>query len=314
MTLHNIKKVKYIKLGNKGVWEKLCIEDGTIRLDYCEVPHELGLNNDKEGIKKLYINLGVKGGAASNHARQVLDFYNSDENTLWIMISNGYLWWAQSKGDVEFLGNDKGTYKDGSRLLKTINGWSNKSLKGDVLNSTDISGLVTKSVGYQGTICDIKDDALNYVLNKINGEEIPEVLKAKQARAQMLEATIGLIKKLTWQDFELFVDLLFSHSGWRRISSLGATQKTIDIELELPITGERAIVQIKSQTDQKQLDEYVERLTELDADKYFYVYHTEKTKKPLNSENSDIELVNVDKLAEMTFQSGLVDWLIKKVG
>lgn len=310
MTLQHINKVKYIKLGNKGVWEKLCIEDGTIRLDYSEVPHELGLNNDKAGIKQLFLDLGVSPSAASNHARQVLDFYNSDENTLWIIFSRGYLWWAQSKGNVEFLGNDN---KNGSRLLRTVNGWSNKSLNGDFLSSTEISGLVTKSAGYQGAICDIKGDALNYVLNRIRGEEIPEVLKAKQARTQMLEATVGLIKKLTWQDFELFVDLLFTHSGWRRISSVGATQKTIDLELELPITGERAIVQIKSQTDQKQLDEYINRLSKFDADKYFYIYHTEKTKKPLNSGDSDIELVNVDKLAEMTFQSGLVDWLIKKV-
>ena len=50
-------------------------------------------------------------------------------------------------------------------------------------------------------------------------------------------------------DFEIFVDLLFRSDGWSRIGTLGKTTKDIDIELISPITNERAIVQVKSQSN-----------------------------------------------------------------
>jgi len=55
------------------------------------------------------------------------------------------------------------------------------------------------------------------------------------------------------------------------LSSSGGNQKTIDIEMILPSTGERAFVQVKSSTNQVQLDEY-ESFLEARDDKYmFYV-------------------------------------------
>jgi hypothetical protein len=42
----------------------------------------------------------------------------------------------------------------------------------------------------------------------------------------------------------MLVDLVFANSGWRRIGRVGKTQKTVDIELMLPTTGERAFVQV----------------------------------------------------------------------
>ena len=41
------------------------------------------------------------------------------------------------------------------------------------------------------------------------------------------------------------------------VISLGDGLKTTDIELLLPVTGERAMVQVKSQTSQAQLDDYI---------------------------------------------------------
>lgn len=73
------------------------------------------------------------------------------------------------------------------------------------------------------------------------------------------------MRLLTWQDFELLVDLVFSSSGWRRLSQVGRTQKTIDLELVLPSTAERAFVQVKSQATRASLDDYVGRLAEADA-------------------------------------------------
>ena len=40
------ERAKYIKLGTKGCWEALCLEDGTLRLGYDSVHHDLALSGD----------------------------------------------------------------------------------------------------------------------------------------------------------------------------------------------------------------------------------------------------------------------------
>jgi hypothetical protein len=73
----------------------------------------------------------------------------------------------------------------------------------------------------------------------------------------MKEASLALMKLLGWRDFELLVDLVFTSSGWRRVGIVGKTQKTLDLDLILPSTGERAFVQVKSTTTLAELAEYV---------------------------------------------------------
>lgn len=121
-----------------------------------------------------------------------------------------------------------------------------------------------------------------------------------------------LMRLLQWRDFELLVELVFAQSGWRRVSASGGTQETIDIELVLPTTGEAAFVQVKSQTDQAQLDDYADRFGRRDDAKMFYVYHTAKT--PLSDAQDKIVLVGPERLAEMILEVGLFDWLLKKAG
>jgi len=44
------------------------------------------------------------------------------------------------------------------------------------------------------------------------------------------------------------------------VSQVGRTQRTVDLELILPIATERAFVQVKSQATPAALDDYVARL------------------------------------------------------
>ena len=67
-----------------GKWERICFEDGTIRLGFQEVPHELGVAGDKHAIRDLYIAQGRNEGTATRYAGQVLEFYQAGEDTLWI--------------------------------------------------------------------------------------------------------------------------------------------------------------------------------------------------------------------------------------
>lgn len=305
-----IKEAKYIKLGEKGEWEKLCLADGTLRLGYYEIPHALGVAGDREGIRSIYLSGGAKPSTASDHARQVLDFYRTGPETLWITFSDGFLWWCRARQDVEYLGADKILNPNGSCLRRTEGAWSNLSVTGKPLTMSGLSGRLTRVAGYRQTICDVRGPALEYLARKINGQVMPQVERAQAARNEISRSTEELIRLLTWQDFELFVDLVFAHGGWRRVSVLGGTQKTVDLELLHPLTGERGIVQVKARTDRMELEAYAESLTAHGADRCFYVYHSASGE--LEAPSPDITLLGVEALAESAVRSGLVDWLIEK--
>jgi hypothetical protein len=151
---------------------------------------------------------------------------------------------------------------------------------------------------------------VDYVLRRINGQKIPEVERAIVALDEMKASVLGMIRLLEPKDFEMLVDLVFSTSGWRRQGIVGKTQKTLDLDLLLPSTGERAFVQIKSSTTSSELAEYVSRLEELGFfDRMFFVYHSVE----VETEDERVIVVGPEKLAEMTLDAGLATWLIRKV-
>jgi len=175
---------------------------------------------------------------------------------------------------------------------------------------SSLNGNVTKVAGYRGTICEA--GPLDYLLRRINGEEVTEVVQARSNRDALLQSIEPLLTMLTWQDFELLVELVFSRSGWRRRGRTGGAQKTVDLELEMPITGERAFVQVKSRTTKAQMDDYVERFQGRPDARMFYVYHTAKSE--LTCDVDGVVPVGPERLSEMVIEAGLLDWLIDRVG
>ncbi len=305
------KAARYIKLGSRGAWESLCFKEATLRLGYHEVPHDMALCGDKEAIRTIFSHPG--SGTASDHARQVLAFYDPNPELLWITFADGYLWWCFAEPVVEYLGNDENLHPHGSRLRRVKGKWSNQSICGKPLRILDLNGELTKIAGYQGTICNVKPALLDYLLRKINDEPIPAVAAAQESQATLENAICDLLKLLHWKDFELLVDLIFSQSGWQRVSVVGDGLKTTDIELVLPSTGERAMVQVKSKTNQQQLDEYVEQFTRWGLSRLFYVYHSFSSSE-LQTSDVRVTLIGPEKLSAMVLRAGLVEWLIKKVG
>ncbi len=311
--LSKVTQAKYIKLGTNGRWDHLCFEDGTLRLGYDQVAENYTVDQGQQPISDFYRAQGKKDHAATNHARQVMDFYSAGPETLWITFSSGKLWWCQAQEEVEFISHDKQITIDfGSRLKRTVSGWHDCSVSGRTLYMTDISGRLTKTVGYRATVCGIGEQEFKYLIRLLQDQRSPEVERATEDKKRLLTSIELLIARLTWQDFELLSDLIFSSSGWRRTSMVGGAQKTIDLELVMPLTGERAVVQVKSKTDQQQLNEYIERLQGVGADKIFYLYHTSSSDLVCDSE--DVILMGSGALAEHVLQSGLVDWLLEKVG
>jgi hypothetical protein len=126
----------------------------------------------------------------------------------------------------------------------------------------------------------------------------------------MKSAVLEMMKLLGPRDFETLVDLVFSTSGWRRQGIVGKTQNTLDLDLMLPSTGERAFVQVKSKTTPAELAEYVGKLDVFGSyDRMFYVYHSGEA----DSDDHRVIVIGPQKLAELAVDAGLANWLIRKV-
>lgn len=296
----------YIKLGRGGEWEAECLREGTIRFGYSQTPHDLCVAGAWDRVKEFWTEMRGDAGAATRDTNQIRAFYEAGENDLFITFAHGRLHWCSPTGPVEVLA-------DGNRCRTTLDGWCDRSTGGTSLSSDRISGHLLKVQMFRGTICQVR--AFDYLLRKLNDELSPEVKAAEDAEQALAKAIIGLMRRLTWQDFELLVDLVFSASGWRRIGETGRTQKTIDLDLVLPTTGERAFVQIKSQASSASLEDYIARYEQV-SDLYsrmFFVWHTGKATAAHDFDEKKITLVDPERLSRMVLDAGLSSWLREKV-
>jgi len=115
-----------------------------------------------------------------------------------------------------------------------------------------------------------------------------------------------------WADFETLVDLIFSRTGWQRISRVGGAQKDIDLVVRDVATGERAFVQVKSRAGATVLQDYVQRFESAGLyDRMFFVCHTESDRLDANLRD-DLHLWSGRRLAELSVSTGLFDWLLEK--
>ena len=209
--------VRYIKLGEKGRWESSCIAEGTIRLGYESPYHQNSLARDWEPVGAHW--LKVRNGnkrEATKDIKEIQAFYELSENSLWITFHKRKLFWSFADAQVIKL-------EDGSRIRRTVDGWSCKDLNGNDLTIETLDGRVSKVQGYRRTICEI--ELPEYVIRKVNGLPQPEVKSAQESVETLRGSIEDLMQGLWWKDFELLVDLLFSQSGCQRLSVLGQTDK-----------------------------------------------------------------------------------------
>jgi len=303
-------RVRYIKLGVGGGWERECLEKGIIRIGFDSARKDRFLSckkNDWVKLSESFIREGKSKGTASRFKNELRLFFEDDGQTLWITFMKNCLYWGfVEQSQVEI-------HQDGEGVWRRIkNGWRNTDINGCILSKDKLSGALTKLAAYRGTSCDVDDDVSDYVVRRIKGQKMPAVERALAASKVLCSSVIDLMRLLTPKDFELLIDLVFSTSGWRRISVVGGIQETLDIDMLLPSTGEKAFVQVKSRTTQKEFAEYVAKFGGR-ADLYsrmFYVYHTGDLSNP---DDSRVILIGPDKLSERVVDAGLAGWLIEKV-
>jgi hypothetical protein len=142
----------------------------------------------------------------------------------------------------------------------------------------------------------VRCDVADYVIRRINGHKTPEVERAVIALRNATQSVREMMKLLGPRDFETLVDLVFSTSGWRRHRIVAKTQKTLDLDLVLPSTGERAFVQVKSKTTSAELGEYVGRLEDHGPyERMFYVLHSGEA----DTDDDRVSIIGPGKLAEL---------------
>lgn len=306
--MQNPKNILFIKLGEKGSYEKECIEqNSSIKLGYREIDHSLCINGQWDDVNNEIQTKHPETvqTAITSHKNQIRKFYEEPSSTMWITFYNSKLWYCYADSNVTY-------NSDGTKERKTLSNWSDKDSHGKVLFIQFLSGRLTKVQGFRGTICDVKEK--DYLLHKINNTQSKELNKVETDLQSLKVSLEALIKKLNHKDFEVFIDLIFRSAGWSRFGHLGNTIKTIDIELLAPVTNERAVIQIKSQSNLAVFNEYKSRFLNMNEyDKYFFVTHTPSIELQTyidSGDETEIQLYDSKKLSELCINSGLIEWLV----
>lgn len=297
------RAVRYIKLGEGGDWEPECLREGIVRFGFGTSDPERFRQCQAGQWTELARSFEASGktkSVATRFANESRDFFDDDGSTLWITFMGRTLQWGFCEPEPPQ------PHKDGDGVYRRIRGgWTATDLHGERLTMDRLSGALTQLASYRGTSCSVK--ASDYAIRRINGTRLPEVQHAIAVQEAMWEALVPLMRLLVPQDFELLVELVFAASGYRRIEIVGKTQKTIDLDLELPITGKRAFVQVKSKTSSAELARYVE-LIEEQYDEMFFVFHTGSAR----TDDKRVVVIGPSELARRVFDAGLSDWLIRK--
>lgn len=293
--------VRYIKLGEGGAWVDDCLEEGLLKFADA-TPHEVAVLGDWGRAREMYADAGE--AHASDRLRELRAFYEADSNDLWITFARGRLWWAFAAPGVELA-------DDGTRVRRTISGWSDRDVAGEILRADTLSTSLTQTAAYQRTICNV--GARDYLLRKLNAA--PDRLATRTASMLTdLTDTVGeMIAELHWRDFEVLIDLMFSHGGWRRIAAVGGSgQADSDLILEQPVTGERAFVQIKSKATPAMLKDYVGKFEAYPGvDRFIFACHSPSAALA-PPDNPRLTLWLRSDLAARVVSSGLTHWVLAR--
>lgn len=300
-------KIRFIKLGYGGAWEKSCIEvQNTIRIGYESPLHQECMAGNWDAVRAFW--LEARNGnetAASNDLNQIRDFYELAETDLWLTFYKRKMYWCHADKNVIQL-------PDGTRERKVIGAWSCKSKAGALLSVENIDGRVTTVQGYRGTICGVK--LPEYVLRKIDGVAQPDVMAAKKSLLALENDVEVLVKGLWWKDFELLVELILAKAGWQRVSVLGGTEKEIDLDVVAPVSNQRAFVQVKSKTSPEEIRKCYEAFCGYEQySEMFMVFHTiNGALSQVNINQPNVHIWGSAKIASLVIHAGLVEWLIAK--
>lgn len=305
----------YIKLGSKDdKWEDGCIHEKQIlKLGYKEINHELCLRGEEWETKvkeecKNFRRSNV--GAATRDVKQIRRFYEAKEDVLWITFHANMLWWCFSTPEVTQL-------PDKTKVRPVIGRWNCNDIEGRHLDFEQLSGNLLSLQRFSGTICSVREPKFEYLINKINCNMPNKVKEVQNTLSELINKLEKIIPDLHWKDFEILIDLIFRQAGWQRVSSLGETQKTLDLDLRSLITGDKYGVQIKSRADLAEFKSYQKECGNMKGySKFYFVVHSPSSdlKEITKHEDFKFKLILLHDVARWAAKYGLTEWIIAKAG
>jgi len=309
--LQPFHSVRYVKNGRNGRWWKSARENAQIHAGWRWLPAELLAVPNFLAIESVIAREVADPGAAKRDYEQVRLLLDQPSRHLWITFEDGFLWWCIVKdGAIPNPGGEGDQH--GHFWLSCEHPWSNHSIDGRLLAMVDLPGSITLTAGFRGTVC--VPSAEQEILRVLRDEKSPAALAVADARAGYEKAIEQAISDLGWKDFELLIDLILTRTGWMRISSLGKTQKAIDIAARNAGVGETAFVQVKSRANQSELDGSIREFgnqRDLYARMIFAVH--DPSGPLVSPADPAVQLWTVNKLAMMVVQVGLGEWVEGKL-
>lgn len=310
----NSDTIRYIKLGKGNQWWPLAKESNTLRLGWRQFDFELCRNGNFDAAARdwMRLNPNLSPGTITSAKNQVREFFELPESTLWFTLADGYIWWCFAEKPVKNIydGDDEKETRCGARLRCVVDRWRNTNVNDEPLRIDSTTTRITKTKSTQNTICKSEDGS----------EDLLRIIRCQPSEThQRLTGTFdNLVQQVGDQlvqlhqdEFELLVELIFSSSGWRRISSVGGNQEFLDIALILPTTGEKCLVQVKSKTNKRTFNEYVEELNHYAGySRMFFAYHTPSDM--FENPNPQVSVWNRNEIAKQTIRAGLVQWLLDR--
>lgn len=296
----------YIKLGRGGSWEVDSIQSGKLRLGWSGQSLSDINSGDWAAIgEQLRLEQPDKLQVATTDLNRLRDIAHSTSEDVWITFHRAKLWWARlAPGAMQ---------EDAiSKYRTTLGGWRDVSIGGRLLVVNELPGKIAQLQGFRRTVCRVlEQQLLRRVLEGTRSELASQISNQRKALVHHMETAI---RELHWKDYETLVDLVFRHAGWERVSVLGQHAKAYDLELREPITGDRYIVQVKSQATFADVIGTAEQFSEADFRKVFFVVHS-PARNILEATDIPAHVVLVDPahLAALALEAGLSRWIEEKV-
>jgi hypothetical protein len=304
--------VRFIKLGRQSAWWRDAIEGNTLFLGFHNFDSALCAAGKWSEARQKFEASGQRSRPADNSRalNQVREFYECPEGTLWFTIEDDSVWWCFAEQKVIDLQSNEVDPKLPSRKRVVIDRWRSTDINGNPLQLDLLTTKITKTASFQETIA--KPSGASDLLNRIRAIE-SEYHGRVSTALNALESEAGnLLDQLHQDDFELLIELIFSSSGWKRVSRIGGTRKTLDIAMLLPTTGERCFVQVKSETNQSTLNNLISDFGNLsNYSKMFFVYHSPSTLFATGG-NDKVVVWNRSEIASQVIRAGLVTWLLDR--
>ena len=305
----DFKRAYYIHLGKKGKYEQSAISESKLQFGFGgQDVQDINSGNWEKIREQLRQASKGKKGQATGPLNALRLICESTSEDLWITFSQGMMWWCKL-GPKEVFQGDPSKY----RLLDGK--WSNKDVNEHQLDVNSIPGIIAKIQGFRGTVCKVHSLEMETLRRLVNDDPHPACKEIAQCKTNLINSVEKGIKILNPKDFEIFVDLIFRESGWRRLSLKGETMKDIDLELEDPITKDRYLVQIKTGATLKDFERYAKKFNPQDTIRrlYFVVHTPSEELKALKNPWPNVQLIGPNQLSEMVVRLGLVDWLMSHI-